>query len=147
MEHKTVKRVVFSTFFVLMTTCHALAESVVVTLDEAKCAELVAHLPQDDVTYRPGKDVHGQAVVPADLPKDDGLWIPETVKIPIEIDLQKRAGSEEHNVGGVLMEMPLGEIKVIGNDVFYNGYAIDSASRAQLTEACHKLERREMQKR
>src|SRR3546814_5653459 len=74
------------------------------TLSAEDCTRLARHYPADDVTYRPGRDVRGKAVAPADLDPGAGLILPDAVVIPIEIDLFERYGipanranrSEEH---------------------------------------------------
>src|SRR3546814_13664738 len=68
---------------------------------ENDCTRLARHYPAPpnstgDVAYRPGQDVRGKAVVPADLdpgPGDgSGLILPDAVVIPIEVDLFDRYG-------------------------------------------------------
>src|SRR3546814_18830555 len=65
------------------------------------CTRLARHYPAPpnstgDVAYRPGQDVRGKAVAPADLdpgPGDgSGLILPDAVVIPIEVDLFERYG-------------------------------------------------------
>ena len=67
-----------------------------VVITRADCARLVEHVPAPGVAYQPGVDAYGRAVAPADLP--GGLnggaqnLVPETLHIPIEIDLLDRFG-------------------------------------------------------
>lgn len=64
-----------------------------VTIAGADCARLVTHVPVPDVDYRPGRDVRGKKVAPADLPGGDaGIALPDFVHIPITIDLAARFG-------------------------------------------------------
>src|SRR3546814_5172521 len=62
------------------------------TLSENDCTRLARHYPADDVAYRPGQDVRGKAVAPADLDPGSGLILPDSVVIPIEVDLFDRSG-------------------------------------------------------
>ena len=64
------------------------AESVPVSV--ADCQRLVRHQPRADVEYKPGVDVHGKAVVPADLGGGYQMKMPETIDIQIGIDLADR---------------------------------------------------------
>lgn len=61
----------------------AAAASLTVSL--ADCARLTRHVPAADVAYQPDVDVHGNAVVPADL--DGGLQVdlPETFSFDVQI--------------------------------------------------------------
>src|SRR3546814_17188195 len=77
------------------------------TLSAEDCTLLARHYTADDVTYRPGRDVRGKAVVPDDLDPGAGLILPDAVVIPLEIDLFARYGlpansansTEESGVG------------------------------------------------
>lgn len=67
----------------------AMAEQVTITgasvyVTKADCAALVQHRPAADVAYKPGADLHGKYVAPADLPGSDysGL-VPD--KIPFNV--------------------------------------------------------------
>ncbi|MCR9221915.1 MAG: hypothetical protein NXI21_16945 [Alphaproteobacteria bacterium] len=48
-------------------------QAVRVRITEADCRRLLAHRPAPDVAYRPGVDVRGRAVAPADLPGSTDL--------------------------------------------------------------------------
>jgi hypothetical protein len=67
-------------------------EEVTVAITRADCARLVEHVPASDVAYQPGVDVHGREVVPADLNGGIRIELPETILIPIEVDLLERFG-------------------------------------------------------
>lgn len=56
------------------------------------CRVLAAHKPAENVIYQAGVDVHGKAVVPADLNAAPN-FMPEVIKVPLEIDLVKRIAS------------------------------------------------------
>ena len=75
---------------VLCISVAARAETV--ALSTADCKKLVQHVPADDVTYKPGVDVRGKAVAPADLGGGYNVNIPEEINIQIGIDLADRLG-------------------------------------------------------
>jgi len=69
--------------------CLAWAEEVTVTnqpvyVTKSDCARLVTYHPSPDVAYKPGQDVHGKYVAPADLP---GSQMPGLVPDKIEFNL------------------------------------------------------------
>lgn len=65
------------------------ADSVVI-ISRSDCARLVPHQPAADVAYKPGVDVHGRAVVPADLPGAPQLAMSDEIAIDISVELQSR---------------------------------------------------------
>ncbi len=69
-----------------------------VAITRADCARLVAHVPGPDVAYRPGVDVYGREVAPADLGGAPRIELPETILIDIEVDLQARFGTPANEV-------------------------------------------------
>lgn len=65
------------------------AEQVTVTnqpvyVTRSDCARLLSYQPSPDVTYKPGQDVHGNYVAPADLP---GSQIPGLLPDKVEFNL------------------------------------------------------------
>lgn len=57
------------------------------------CQRLVAHHPVPDVTYRPGVDVLGRPVAPADLPDSGGAaGLGSGFVIPLSAELARRFG-------------------------------------------------------
>lgn len=64
----------------------------VVIISKNDCARLVAHQASPDVTYKPGVDVHGRPVAPADLPGSNQIAAPEDIAIDLTIEVQRRFG-------------------------------------------------------
>ena len=126
-----------------------MAQAETVALSAADCKKLVQHVPADDVTYKPGVDVRGKAVVPADLGGGYDLKIPEEIHIQIGIDLADRlalrdARRSSGSVPTARKVLPfegkaaIGVLTVKGNDAFWNGERIASQDEALLAEACRK---------
>ena len=63
----------------------ARAEGLRVTITEFDCRRLVEHRQRDDVTYRPGVDVRGRAVAPADLEGGYQLDLPKVYRFDLTI--------------------------------------------------------------
>lgn len=85
-------------------------------------------MPSDDANYKPGVDVHGKAVVPADLnaplPVDMGK-----VFIPVEIDLINKFGLALDPALELKGEAALISVDPSGN-VTYNGRDITASAAA-----------------
>src|SRR5690348_9276282 len=84
---------------VLLLGMPAAAETMPVSA--ADCRQLVAHAPAPDVTYKPGVDVRGNAVAPADLGAGYALALPDEITIDIGIDLADRLGRTRARQNGV----------------------------------------------
>jgi len=61
------------------------------------CRRLTRHKARDDVAYKAGVDVHGNAVAPADLPSPEALplgaiKVPDEIVIDFGLDLAGRYG-------------------------------------------------------
>ncbi len=61
--------------------------SVKITVSEKNCERIQKHIARDDVTYKPGVDVRGRPVAPADL-QDNRLKLPDTITIDLSLPLQ-----------------------------------------------------------
>jgi hypothetical protein len=130
----------------VMGTAHAET----VTVSAADCRTLVNARPSDDVAYKPGVDVHGKAVAPADL--DGGypaMGQLDEIDIPISVDLADRLGRARARGAGIgeptevarpLLpyegKVPVGTVTVKGNDVLWDGEALLPKDEAALAAAC-----------
>ncbi len=124
------------------------ARAETVKLSTGDCSKLVAHQPTDDVTYKPGVDVRGKAVVPADIGGGTQITVPESIDIQIGIDLADRLALRDARRQGAATttrkvlpyegKSPIGTLTVKGNDVFWNGERVASQDEALLAEACRK---------
>jgi len=124
------------------------ARAETVTLSTGDCKKLVQHVPADDVTYKPGVDVRGKPVAPADLGVGYDMQIPEEINIQIGIDLADRlALRDARRQGGAATtrkvmpyegKAPIGTLTIKGNDAFWNGERIAAQDEALLAEACRQ---------
>lgn len=133
------------------------AHAETVKLATSDCSKLVQHQPADDVTYKPGVDVNGKAVVPADLRGGYNMQIPEEINIQIGIDLADRLAlrdARRNNATPVIPGLPpsaptrkvqpyegkaaMGTLTIRGNEAYWNGERIASQDEVLLAEACRK---------
>lgn len=143
--------------FLLWPAVAQAAESV--PLSVADCQRLVRHQPRGDVEYKPSVDVHGKAVVPADLGGGYQMNLPETIDIQIGIDLADRLALRDSRKGqgnngqrnngqnangkGVTRKVmpfsgtaPLGMLSIRGNDLYWNDERLAPQDEALLASAC-----------
>jgi len=115
----------------------AIGETVEVS-DEV-CAAAIAHVPGDDVAFKPGVDVGGNAVAPADLPSRNAVRVPGTMLIELSVPLGKDAGGPAGK-GGAAASMPLGSLAVdiASGRVVYNGEPLGESQIGAVADACRK---------
>ncbi len=65
------------------------AEAQTLSVSAAECAQLVRHVPAPDVAYRPGVDVSGRPVAPADLESSTRLELTGPIVIDVAVDLYR----------------------------------------------------------
>jgi hypothetical protein len=110
-----------------------------VRVTKADCRRLVKHRPDAGVAYQPGVDVHGEPVAPADLHDRPKIELPETVRIPIEVDLDARYGlPPDASFKG---DVQVGEVEVdlkTGAATF-NGQPLTAGDAAELRAKCQKV--------
>ncbi len=117
---------------------HAYAgERVKVRISGRDCARLVQHRPRDDVAYRPGVDVHGRKVAPADLPGSrPPLKLPQTVEFdiafnPLKGTSKSRFGETSIKVGRVRYDIARGTFT-------FNGQPLTDPQIAALSRKCRE---------
>ncbi|TAK98866.1 MAG: hypothetical protein EPO08_17965 [Rhodospirillaceae bacterium] len=134
---------------VVAAVVSARAESVTVSADD--CRQLAAHVPDDDVNYKPGVDVNGNQVTPADLGGGYPKIVPDEITIPIGVDLADRLGRARAKQQGITnpttSDRPLlpyqgqanvGTVTVNGNTVLWNGQPLAPQDEAALAAACRE---------
>jgi len=106
-----------------------------IAVSRRDCERLVKHEPAPDVAYQPGVDVHGNAVVPADLGGGVQLELPDVIYIPIEVLVQDKYGIPANSVL-YNARAQVGVVEVRGDKVFYEDQLLNDPETAALEEAC-----------
>lgn len=103
------------------------------TVTKEACQWLTRHVPADDVEYEEGKDVHGQAVAPAEIEKATPLNLPENIHIPLNVDLAQFLGLP---FAYIEQKAYVGVVTLGPDGLLYNGDPI--ASGDALVAYCDK---------
>lgn len=113
------------------------AEGATITITRLDCTRIVRHVPAPDVAYRPGVDVRGRKVAPADL--DNGFKVepPEEFEIPITVDLQDRLGIPA-NPTLFEAEAKIGTIVYRKGKAWFNGQPLATENTAVLAKVCRE---------
>lgn len=115
------------------------AEPLTVTLTRQDCQSLAIYLPDPGVAYRPGVDVQGRAVTPADLGGAPRIDLPEVIEIPIEVDLQDRFGIPANaDAFAADAQIGLAELHPDGR-VYFNGQPLQDDAQFELARRCQEI--------
>ncbi|WP_292911573.1 hypothetical protein [Niveispirillum sp.] len=126
-----------ATLLVLLTLpAAAQTDAPTIRIDPAACRYVARHQPSADVEYKPGVDVHGDAVAPADLPDGYAIELPKSIDIAITSDIARRFGIATNNL--YRGEAQIGTVTLQGNQVLFNGKPMQSAAEADLIALCAK---------
>ena len=89
------------------------------------CRLLHAHQPDESVAYRPGIDVHGKPVVPADL--NAPVMLPDKITIPVTVDVAQQLS--QALPAGMELDAQFGIIDVYADGrVVYNDRDLTAAA-------------------
>ncbi|WP_434614170.1 hypothetical protein [Azospirillum sp. B2RO_4] len=105
-------------------------------VDLSLCQRLTRHVPAADVEYRPGMDVHGRAVAPADLPGSAGAQPPIPIDLPLSVDLARRMGIALPSVPFLPNDVTAVWLTVVGTQLYLNGQPIDPGAEERLYVYC-----------
>lgn len=113
------------------------SETATVLVSRQVCEQLIAYVPDDDVTYKPGVDVNGNPVVPADggAGASSGISLPDVIEFPVTIDFFENAGIA--NPVGISGKGQVGKITFRDGHVYFNDKPItNAAGQEALAKAC-----------
>ncbi|HVJ40360.1 MAG TPA: hypothetical protein VM639_02635 [Dongiaceae bacterium] len=125
---------IFGTGLALVVTAAPLA-SADIAISRRDCEYLTRYQPAPDVAYQPGVDVHGRPVAPADIGGGSQLKLPETIYIPIEVNIGRRYHIPANSpLWKATAE--IGTVAVTGDQVTFNGQPLTSDDDAALAAMC-----------
>ena len=123
----------FALFLAVSAPVHA---QTTVQITDSDCRQLVTHVAASDVSYRPGIDVNGNAVAPADLNAQPQINVPEVISIPVTIDLATNLGIETP----FLARPTVGEVQINRDGrVTFNGQPIGGHAQQELAKRCQQI--------
>ncbi|BAI72765.1 hypothetical protein AZL_021270 [Azospirillum sp. B510] len=105
-------------------------------VDLSLCQRLTRHVPAADVEYKPGVDVKGRPVAPADLPGSAGTQPPIPIDLPLSIDLARRMGIPVPSVPFLPNDVTAVWLSVVGDRLYLNGQPIDPGAEERLYVYC-----------
>ncbi len=119
----------------LLAAFGAGAQTVAIT--DADCARIVNYVSPPDVAYKPGVDVYGRPVAPADLNPQPQIGN-QPITIDITADLHKYGVPTSSPL--LLPGAHLGQITVEDNGrrVYFNGQPLGDTEEKAIADACRQ---------
>jgi hypothetical protein len=105
------------------------------TITGVDCRKLVRHQPAPDVAYKPGVDVKGRKVAPADLNDAPQIKVPETITFDAAVDLRRFGIPNSSPLFQPNVSVGRVDVQQDGK-VFFNGQRLGNPEVAALEEFC-----------
>ena len=123
----------------LLVAGSAAAQPNSVEISAEDCRALVRHRAAADVTYRPGVDVRGREVVPADL-NPSPIALPENYAIDITVDLFERLGIPPGGNAEYEGDIRIGVVEFTEDRrVLFNGRPVTDEAQHELAARCQEV--------
>ena len=123
----------FFTFMVLsLSTVFADTHIKTLAINEKTCKYLIKKHKQVPADYVAGVDAHGKNVAGADLETYNKITLPDEITFPLDLDIAERYGLNSALEGNTR----LGEIKLKGNNVYWNDQKIHEDFEDYLLNEC-----------
>lgn len=118
-----------------------------IRVDTAACRYVTKHVPDADVAYKPGVDVHGNKVAPADIAPPIDYHMEDSMYLRLTLDAAKAFGlkvpniptikqGNNPNVPAVTGETVAGYITFKHGKAYLNNQPLDDAAQGQLAVLC-----------
>ena len=124
----------------LVSATSAATAQITVEITEQDCSQLVQHVASADVAFKPGVDVRGNAVVPADLNGPQQIPAPDVITFPLTLDLADRLGISLGDGVDILARPVIGDVAITSDGrVFFNGQPLTSDDQFVLAQKCQRI--------
>ena len=108
-----------------------------VRVSKQDCANVVRHTPAPDVAYKPGVDVYGRKVVPADLGNPSPIKVPDVISFNLTQSLPGLS-TATGSLGSAFGEPVIGKISIQGNQVYFSGKPLGGIGQSELAKKCRE---------
>lgn len=112
-----------------------------INVTQKDCQRVEKHLARNDVAYKPGVDVHGNPVVPADL-KDNRLQIPDNIIIDLSLplqDLYKGAKGVDETLANAEVQIGKLDYNLSSGKLKFNGQELGDPALNAIAIECRKI--------
>ncbi|WP_337995652.1 hypothetical protein [Oleispirillum naphthae] len=125
-------------FAVLIGLVLAAAPAADAQTDDA-CARAVKAQSTGGADYKPGVDVYGRPVAPADAQPTLRIEPPQVIEFPVTLDVAKRLGFDAR--GPYEAKTTVANVRIDNGRVTVNGQVVHTDNEADLIAACRAARR------
>jgi hypothetical protein len=118
----------------------ALADGGRLRIPREDCRRLVEHRPDPGAAYRPGQDVRGKPVAPADLP--GGLRLEPAEEVEFDISFNPLRGRSGNRFSGTELYVGTIRFNLQTGEATFNGAPLTDPEQAELARKCQEALRR-----
>lgn len=115
----------------------AMAEDVTLEVTKDNCQRIVKYVADQDVTYKPGLDVHGRAVAPADLEQNQ-IVIPNRIFIDLSLPFKDLLKNYNPRLKNAEVYVGLVEYDINSGRLLFNGQELSDPALNAIARECEK---------
>ncbi len=127
--------------FMSITTPAAANTTAAIEIDKNTCQKVQRHLAREDVTYKPGVDVRGRKVAPADVDQQK-LQLNDTIVLDVSVPLQDLF-AEDNPPNRALQnaEVEVGklEYQISSGKLLFNGQELSKPALLEVGGKCYEV--------
>lgn len=117
------------------------AADVEINVTEKNCSRIEKHFARDDVTYKPGVDVRGKPVAPADL-NDSRIKLPDNITIDLSLPLKDLYAGDRVTNGtlqGAEVQIGKLEYSISSGKIKFNGQELADPALHAIALKCREI--------
>jgi hypothetical protein len=118
----------------VLSTSPAAAQAVSVT--ERECRQLVEYVASQDVNFKPGVDVYGRPVAPANTMTQPIITAPQNFTFDVAVDLKRFGISPTSPIFQPTVGVGKVTVEDGGRRVSFNGQPLGGSEQSALAELC-----------
>jgi len=126
--------------FILVATA-ASAEVVRIETSQENCARIQKHVARNDVTYKPGVDVNGKPVAPADL-QDQPKFLKDEIVIDLALplkDLYDVANPPNRKIQNAEVLVGTVRYELLSGKFYFNDQPLADTALYAIAEKCQEI--------
>ncbi len=137
----SINLLIIPTLFVGTYSSVASDTTAAIEIDKNTCQKVQRHLAREDVTYKPGVDVRGRKVAPADVDQQK-LQLNDTIVLDISVPLQDLF-AEDNPPNRALQnaEVEVGklEYQISSGKLLFNGQELSKPALLEVGGKCYEV--------
>lgn len=116
----------------------AIAEEVRLEVSKSDCQRIVKYTPAPDVAYKPGVDVNGNPVAPADLNGGSQIKIPDQIYINLSLPFKDLLKNYNPKLKNAEVYVGTVEYNLASGKLLYNGQELTDPVKNAIANECRK---------